>query len=144
MNRRVVLDTSVLVSAALRVGSVPHQALLQAMASWDICASPETLDELDRVLGRQKFDLYLGHGLRREFVALVRRHAHVFAVEDAEAALVRPACRDAKDDKFLSVAMTAEAAVLVSSDEDLLVMNPWNGIAVVTAAEFLLGWNAPR
>jgi hypothetical protein len=31
--RRVVLDTSTLVSAALRIGSVPHQALMRGMSS---------------------------------------------------------------------------------------------------------------
>jgi predicted nucleic acid-binding protein len=48
--RRVVLDTSTLVSAALRIGSVPHQALMQALASCDVCASAETLAELEQVL----------------------------------------------------------------------------------------------
>ena len=54
--RRVVLDTSTLVSAALRIGSVPHQALMQALASCDVCASAETLAELEQVLEREKFD----------------------------------------------------------------------------------------
>ena len=58
--RRVVLDTSTLVSAALRIGSVPHQALMQALASCDVCASAETLAELEQVLvPRQNRDLLL-------------------------------------------------------------------------------------
>ncbi len=39
MSRRVVLDTSTLVSAALRIGSVPYQAVFDALATCDICAS---------------------------------------------------------------------------------------------------------
>jgi len=39
---RVVLDTSTLVSAALRMGSVPGHALLKAMGTCDMCASEET------------------------------------------------------------------------------------------------------
>ena len=35
--RRVVLDTSTLVSAALRVGSVPHRALVQAASVGELC-----------------------------------------------------------------------------------------------------------
>jgi predicted nucleic acid-binding protein len=54
MSRRVVLDTSTLVSAALQVGSVPNQVLLEALASWEVCASVDTLAELERVLEKKK------------------------------------------------------------------------------------------
>jgi putative PIN family toxin of toxin-antitoxin system len=144
MNRRVVLDTSVLVSAALRVGSKPHEAFLLALASYDICASVETLAELELVLGREKFAVYLGRGLRRDFVALVRRHAHVFVVDGADLGAVEPRWRDERDDKFLALARVAEAYVLVSSDEDLLIMNPWNGVVVVTPAQFLARGGEPK
>jgi predicted nucleic acid-binding protein len=53
MSQRVVLDTGTLVSAALRIGSIPHQALLQALATCDLCASAETLVKLERVLDRK-------------------------------------------------------------------------------------------
>lgn len=135
--RRVILDTSTLVSAALRIGSVPHQALLKALASCDVCASTETLDELEQVLDRDKFDRYLDRELRRSFVALMRRHMHLFAIQDADREAVEPPCRDPKDNQFLALALAAEADALVSSDEDLLVLHPWRGIAVLTPADFL-------
>jgi predicted nucleic acid-binding protein len=84
MSRRVILDTSTLVSAALRIGSVPYQALLEALGSWDLCASVETLAELEQVLGREKFDRYLDRASRREFVALICRNIHLFAVQNAD------------------------------------------------------------
>ena len=139
MHRRVILDTSVLVSAALRVGSIPHRALQQALATSDLCASPDTLAELERVLEREKFDLYLDRATRREFVLLIRRHAHLFAVEPARLAVVEPPCRDPNDNEFLALAQISGAGVLVSSDEDLLVLNPWHGIAIVTPHSFLTG-----
>jgi putative PIN family toxin of toxin-antitoxin system len=135
--RRVILDTSTLVSAALRIGSVPHQALLKALASCDVCASAETLAELEQVLDRDKFDRYLDRELRRSFVALMRRHVHLFAVQDADREAVEPPCRDPKDNQFLALALAAEADALVSSDEDLLVLHPWRGIAIVTPAKFV-------
>jgi hypothetical protein len=55
---RVVFDTSTLVSAALRVGSVPHQALVHALHIGDVCVCASTLAELDEVLMRPKFDRY--------------------------------------------------------------------------------------
>jgi putative PIN family toxin of toxin-antitoxin system len=137
MSRRVVLDTSTLVSAALRVGSVPYQALLEALGAWEVCASVETLAELEQVLGREKFDRYLDRASRREFVALIRRNVHLFAVQNADLIAVDPPCRDPRDNLFLVLALAAEADIVVSSDEDLLVLHPWRGISVVTPAEFL-------
>jgi uncharacterized protein len=132
--RRVVFDTSTLVSAALRVGSVPFQALVKAVASCDVCASVETLAELSSVMARRKFDRYLDRELRLSFVQLVTRQVKLFAVP---VGAVTPGSRDAKDDKFLALVLAAEADALVSSDEDLLVMHPLRGVPVMTAAEFL-------
>jgi putative PIN family toxin of toxin-antitoxin system len=135
--RRVVLDTSTLVSAALRIGSMPHQALMKALGSCDLCASVETLAELERVLQRDKFDRYLHRESRLSFVALIRRHAHLFAVQDAGMDALLPACRDTKDNQFLTLVLVAEADALVSSDDDLLALRPWRGIPILTAAQFL-------
>jgi len=135
---RVVLDTSTLVSAALRTGSVPDQVLLKALRTCDVCASQETLDELAQVLDRKKFDRYLDKESRRAFVALIRRHLHLFAVQPADLAAIKPLCRDPMDNKFLALALVSEADALVSSDEDLLVLHPWHGIPILTPAQFLL------
>ena len=137
MSRRIVLDTSTLVSAALRIDSTPHRALRAALATCDICASAETLDELEHVLDREKFDRYLDRAARNEFVTLIRRHVHLFAVQSADLEGVKPSCRDPRDNQFLALARVAGAGVLVSSDEDLLVMNPWQEVTIVTAADFL-------
>jgi putative PIN family toxin of toxin-antitoxin system len=133
---RVVLDTSTLVSAALKVVSVPHQVLLKAIGSCHLCASAETLAELEQVLEREKFDRYLNLESRRAFVALIRRNVYLFAV-DSRLLAAEPLCRDTKDQPFLALALAAEANALVSGDEDLLVLHPWNGIPILTPAEFL-------
>jgi uncharacterized protein len=137
VNRRIVFDTSTLVGAALRIGSVPHRALLAAFRAWSPCTSPETLSELDRVLQREKFDRYAPRNRRREFVALIRRRAYLFPVPPEQLQSVAPRCRDPLDDKFLALAIAAEAAAIVSSDDDLLVLHPWCGLPVLTPAEFL-------
>lgn len=137
MSRRVVFDTSSLVSAALRIGSIPHQALLKALAACDLCASAETLAELERVLELRKFDRYLDRELRREFAALIGRNVLLFAVGKDDLAAVDPPCRDRPDNHFLALALKAEAEVLISSDEDLLVLHPWHDIAILAPTEFL-------
>jgi uncharacterized protein len=134
--RRVVLDTSTLVSVAIRTGSVPDQVLVKALRTCEVCASTETLDELAQVLDRKKFDRYLDKESRRDFVALMRRHLRLFAVQQADLAAVDPPCRDPMDNKFLALVLASEADALVSSDEDLLVLHPWRGIPILTPAEF--------
>jgi putative PIN family toxin of toxin-antitoxin system len=47
------------------------------------------------------------------------------------------ACRDPKDDKFLELAVNGKAEVIVSGDGDLLDLNPFRGIPIVTPATFL-------
>lgn len=81
--RRVVFDTSTLVSAALRVGSAPHRALAHALATAQTCASRSTLAELESVLKRDKFDRYLSAGIRAEFAAIIRSRSLFFEVSKA-------------------------------------------------------------
>src|ERR1035437_1152465 len=142
-SHRVVLDTSTLVSAAIYTGSVPDQALSKALESFELCASVETLAELEQVLDRGKFDRYRGRESRHTFVATIRRRSLLFAVELADLFAVDLPCRDPKDNIFLALALVAEADVLVSSDEDLLVLHPWHGIPIITPADFLARFSKP-
>ena len=135
--RRVVFDTSTLVSAALRVGSLPHRAMAHALATGELCVSAATLAELDAVLMRPKFERYLPVEMRQEFAALVRLHAAWFEVSEVDTDNVHPPCRDVKDNPFLALAQRCSADVLVSSDADLLVLHPWNGLPILTPAAFL-------
>ena len=45
-------------------------------------------------------------------------------------------CRDPDDDKFLSCAIDAKAIYIVSGDKDLLDIRDYNGVEIITAAEF--------
>jgi putative PIN family toxin of toxin-antitoxin system len=46
-------------------------------------------------------------------------------------------CRDTKDNKYLELALEAQAGCIVSSDHDLLVLNPWRGIRILRPAEYI-------
>jgi len=139
MLRRVVFDTSTLVSAALRPDSIPYQALHAALRYCDLCACRETLAELKKVMGRAKFRPYLSDELRREFVAMLESHLRLYSVRDENCSTGYPACRDPKDNKFLALAFAAEVDAIVSGDEDLLVLDPWGEVRILRAAEFLKG-----
>jgi predicted nucleic acid-binding protein len=113
-------------SAALRIGSLPNQALLNRWLP--VMYAP----------ARKRWPSW------SSFVALIRRHVHLLAVQDVDREAVEPPCRDPKDNQFLALALAAEADALVSSDEDLLVLHPWRGIAIVTPAEFLAKTEVPQ
>ena len=135
--KRVVFDTSTLVSAVLRPASLPRQAFLKAIAEAELCASASTLGELEEVLTRDKFDRYCDAATRRAFFDLYRRHARLIAVSSADETTVSPPCRDARDHKFLALAQACSADSIVSSDDDLLTLNPWNSISLLLPKDYL-------
>jgi predicted nucleic acid-binding protein len=49
------------------------------------------------------------------------------------------ACRDPKDDKFLELAVNGRANLIISGDADLLALNPFREIPIVTPATFVQG-----
>ncbi len=132
---RVVFDTSTLVGAVLRPTSIPNMALHKAFQSFAVCASPETLEELRIVLERDKFRRYLDLDQCLEFFVTYSRAIVLFDILPLGEAT--PPCRDEKDRKFLELAMVCKAEWLISSDEDLLCLDPWRGIPIVTPAVFL-------
>ena len=46
-------------------------------------------------------------------------------------------CRDPKDNKYLELAVSGKAECIVTGDDDLLVLNPFRGIEILTVQEFL-------
>jgi predicted nucleic acid-binding protein len=47
-------------------------------------------------------------------------------------------CRDVKDNQILEVAVNGQAQIMVTGDEDLLVLNPFRGISILRPADFLI------
>lgn len=132
--RRIVIDTGVLVSAAIRPESVPALALEKALLQFEICASDETLTELETVLMRPKFDRYVPTDLRKEFVTGFRERVTMIAVDQAVTD-----CNDPKDNKFLALAEAAGAELIVASDPHLTDMHPWREIPIAPPSAFLVG-----
>lgn len=132
--RRIVIETGVLVSAAIRPESVPALALEKALLQFEICASDETLTELETVLMRPKFDPYVRTDLRREFVAGFRERVTMIAVDQT-----MTDCIDPKDNKFLALAEAADAELIVASDPHLTNLHPWREIPILPPSAFLVG-----
>jgi putative PIN family toxin of toxin-antitoxin system len=127
-----VFDTNVLVSAVLVSESTAHKALDKALTNGQLAHSLVTLDELREVLERRKFDKYITREERVRFFTSLIREAKLVEVKERI-----KACRDPKDDKFLELAVSAEAQKIISGDDDLLVLNPFRDISIVTPSAFL-------
>ena len=98
-DRRLVIDTGVLVSAAIRPESVPALALEKALLHFEVCASDETWAELETVLLCAKFDRYATAEVRCAFIAGLRQRVKFIPVNHAVTD-----CPDPKDNKFLALA----------------------------------------
>ena len=133
-DRPIVIDTGVLVSAAIRPQSVPALALEKALLHHEVCASQATFAELQDVLSRSKFDRYATAQIRRAFL-----DGLLLRVRIVEVTQLIKECSDAKDDKFLALALVVNAEIIVASDPHLTQMHPWRGIPILPPAAFLVG-----
>ena len=129
---RIVFDTNVTISALLFTDSVPGRAFIRAMDHGTILVSVELVGELSRVLGRGRFDRYVTRDERDEFIESLIRESNL--IEITETIQV---CRDPKDDQILELAVNGSASCIVTGDADLLVLNPFRGIEIITPAVFL-------
>lgn len=130
---RVVVDTNVFVSGLLRESSVPGQAAARARHEAIVLVSQATMQELADVLSQAKFDPYVTAEQRVQFLRLIANIAEFVPILHP----VRE-CRDPKDDKFLEVALNGRAEAILTGDGDLLEMNPWRGIAIVSPKDYLI------
>ncbi len=129
---RYVFDTNVLISALLFENSKPAQALRYALTNGEVLLSLDLLEELNEVLGLERFNRYLTTKEREDFLeALIERAVLVEITENVQE------CRDPKDDKVLELALNGEAQYIISGDRDLLVLHPFRNVSVITVDEFL-------
>jgi len=107
-------------------------AVDRAQREGAILLSYAVLAELFEVLHREKFQRYIDEEDIRRFLAALTREA-VWVDVDVEVT----ACRDPKDDKFLSLAVSGSATHIVTGDADLLVLHPFRGIEIVSPGAFV-------
>lgn len=127
---RLVLDTNVLVSAALKPNGLERTALLIALTKpARLYVSQPILQEYGDVLARP--ELKIRKGLRRQFLQLIRNRSY----------LVKPKRRlevagDPEDNRFLECADSARADYLITGNRRHFPKF-WKQTKVVTAREFV-------
>jgi putative PIN family toxin of toxin-antitoxin system len=129
----LLLNTNILVSAALAPAGVPARCVSKALTEFVVLSSHAAQAELWNVLQRRKFDrqvpLEVRHALFNFLTAAQTLVEVIAKVTD---------CRDPKDNIFLELALSGDADFIVTGDNDLLMLDPWRGIRIVTSSSFLV------
>lgn len=127
-----VLDTNVLISAALSSKGAPHALVQHILSHGCLVFSIATFEELRSRLYRPKFDIYLSLDMRESLL-----HDFSASAKWVEPDVVLPYSRDPSDDVFIATALKAGLDFLVSGDKDLLEAAMPEGMQVLTPVQAL-------
>lgn len=130
---RIVLDTNVFISAALKRISMPGMAALVVERRGVLLKSLATEQQLFEVVARPYFASLIDADTRAWLKKLMAA-AELVAITERITV-----CRDPTDDKFLELAVNGHADLIVTGDADLLTLNPFRDIPIVTPAAFVQG-----
>ncbi len=133
---RIVIDTNILISAVFR-DRTPELVLHAVRDNKAVyLTSPDIAAEVKRVLAYPKF--------RKYYLEIQRTPDEVYTEYVQRTEMVRPSLdletsklRDPKDRIILACAVGGKADVIISGDQDLIVLGTYNGIPILTPAQFL-------
>jgi uncharacterized protein len=132
MIKKFIFDTNALISAHLLHSSVSRQAFDKARALGIIVSSSETLLEFETTFIRTKFDRYIPLSARMGNLGEFEEETILIPVN-----VIISECRDPKDDKFLELAVSANASCIITGDKDLLILHPFRDIPILNAVDFI-------
>jgi uncharacterized protein len=129
---KIVVDTNIFVSAFL--GSRNAKLVLKDIINDEfiLVMSTEQLNEIKLVLNREKFKKYITHDEVEEFIMLLSMKIIVPAIYEKITD-----CRDLKDNMILEEAVYGNAQYIITGDEDLLILNPYRWIKIMSMREFI-------
>ena len=126
---KIVPDTNIIISSVFWRGE-PYEVIKKGMSGeYQLVTSAEILDEVaDRLRGKFHFP---EEGIR-QLVDVMLTHCHI--VETISKFNV---VRDKKDNKIIECAFDGKADYIVTGDSDLLGLNKFRGIKILTAKKFV-------
>lgn len=126
---KVVVDTNVLISAALLPQSVPALLLDRLLTEGRLVFSKATFAELETRLWKPKFDRYLSMETRRNLLRDL--DATALWVEVTAELSSRTYSRDSTDDAFVHTAQAAKVGRLITGDQDLLELGQLESLRIL-------------
>ncbi|MDZ8077676.1 MAG: putative toxin-antitoxin system toxin component, PIN family [Nostoc sp. SerVER01] len=135
MNHKlIVIDTNVLLSAALSPNGTARKALDKAYKDFKIAQSEQTYQELNIRIYKRKFDKYISDEDRQYLLDIVKKYSQFIDIKSQI-----NICRDPDDNKFLELAKDSNAEFLITGDLDLLSLKtlPEYQNQIITPRDFL-------
>jgi putative PIN family toxin of toxin-antitoxin system len=130
---RVVIDTNVIISAAIRKYSPPYEAISIVITNKGILLfSNETFFELKEVMSRPKIARYISPERREDILDRYQEYG-IFVEPETHI----PFPEDPKDEKILAVAIEGRADFLVTGDAALLALGKVGGTRILTPKELI-------
>ena len=132
---RVVLDTNVLIAAALKSGLAEDILKLSEKGIFILITSEEILKELkDKLISKfdrseENVDFYINK--LRKFAVIAETQENVDIIK-----------RDPDDNKILECALAGGADLIVTSDQDLINLKSFKGIGIIHPKT--LSWTFPE
>jgi putative PIN family toxin of toxin-antitoxin system len=127
---KAVFDTNILISA-LGWNGKPEECLKKVFDdSITGYTSPDILRELALVMDYPHLDFKESE--KQRFLSQIATEFHIVQPEPSV-----EVCRDPDDNKFLDCALAADGSYVVSGDSDLLDLEEYEGIQIVSPSTFL-------
>lgn len=126
---KIVVDTNVLISGVF-FGGFPRKIISSIVSrKLNACATAEIIDEYEETV-QEMIERKQGNIDRNILMPLISVLEIIDPVSDIKIS------RDPDDDKFIGCAKDAHAFYIISGDKDLLVLEKYENISIVTAREF--------
>ncbi len=133
---RIVIDTNVLISGIIFGGKPSKIIELLFGKKISVFASPEMVDEYKRIYGElgERYAKRTHNELNEiiNSMNILPSHSHI------------EACRDPDDNKFIECAIDNRCIYIVSGDKDLLVLEQYEDIGILTVSDFLEQYEKKR
>lgn len=128
---KVIIDTNIWISYLIgfQLGGLTE---LLSTRKIELVLSNELLTELREVTARKKFRKYFGEQEVNELIRLMDILGTTYEVIEYP-----NICRDVKDNFLLGLIRVSQANFLVTGDQDLLELNPFEGTEIIEANQLL-------
>ncbi|MEQ8555668.1 MAG: putative toxin-antitoxin system toxin component, PIN family [Cyclobacteriaceae bacterium] len=128
----IVLDTNVLVSAAIFPNSKPGLTYKIVFNNHVLLHSLDLAAELEKTLLSKKMRKYIKQKDAVAFLSNFKGKSKLVVITSSV-----HESRDPKDNHILELAIDGNADLIVSGDRDLLELNPFQNIPIISPSEFL-------
>jgi putative PIN family toxin of toxin-antitoxin system len=129
---KLVLDTNIFISAFFW-GGHPRKVLERIIDNTDeLYVTKEILEEITSVMSRPKFKI--NTDVITYFIQSIEDISQKIIVRNN----IKNICRDSEDDKILECALIAKADYIITGDNDLLVLEKYENVKIITAAKYLM------